>query len=321
MSHKFTVVSTFSGGGGSSLGYKLAGGKIMLACDFDKNAIETYKKNYPDTPVFFGDVTNLSVEEIFKITNLKEGELDIFDGSPPCQGFSSAGKRNMSDKRNDLFLQFCRILKGLKPKVFVMENVSGMIKGNMKFIFVEILKSLKNCGYKVKAKLLNAKYYNVPQSRQRLIFIGVRDDIDIEPSHPEPSNKIITLRECLKNCSEGDRLNPKGFTATIVHKIKQGEAASDYHPKKSYFSNIRVSWDKPSPTITKTCDFGIFLHPEINQSLSIPEVKRIFTFPDDYILTGSFKEQWARLGNCVPPFFMKAIAENIYENILSKIQK
>lgn len=316
----FTVVSTFSGCGGSSLGYKLASGKVLLAADFDKHAVNTYKANFPTTPLFHGDITNLSVDKILEITGLKEGELDIFDGSPPCQGFSTTGKRDMTDDRNQLFKQFCRILTGLKPKVFVMENVSGMIKGNMKFVFVEILKTLKACGYKVKAKLLNAKNFNVPQSRERLIFIGVRQDLNIEPSHPIGTSKTTTLRECLKGCKEGERLKPHGWVGEIANKIKPGETAADYHPKGSYFSYQRLRWGRPAPTITKKCDLGFFFHPDKDESLSIEEVKRISTFPDDFIFTGPFREQWARMGNCVPPNFMKAIATHINEKILKELR-
>lgn len=319
----FTVVSTFSGLGGSSLGYKLAGGKMLLACDFDDHAVETYKKNYPHTPVFHGDISKLSVEKIMQITGLKEGELDIFDGSPPCQGFSQCGKRNMNDNRNQLFVEYCRILKGLKPKAFIMENVAGMIKGNMKFVFVEILKTLKQCGYKVKAKILNAKNFQVAQSRQRLIFIGVREDLDIEPSHPTGTTKLITIRECFKGCPEGERkFCTKGFLKDHVHLIKQGENASKHHPKKHFFSTFRLAWNKPSNTICKLFAEGrsMVLHPDLDASLSIEEVKRIFSFPDEYILEGSFVEKWARLGNCVPPNLMKAIATHIYENVLRKVQ-
>lgn len=315
------VVSTFSGCGGSSLGYKLAGGKVLLACDFDDNAIKTYKANHPSTETFHGDITNLSVNKIFELTGLKKDELDIFDGSPPCQGFSTTGKRNMNDNRNQLFQQYCRILTGLQPKCFVMENVSGMIKGNMKFVFVEILKTLKDCGYKVKAKLLNAKNYDVPQSRQRLIFIGTREDLNIEPSFPIGSNKLITIKEAFKDCPESERIEPQGVVKLLMKKCKPGENISKYHPLKHGFSNYRLHWDKPSPTICKTFGpaRGCVLHPNLNLSLSISEVKRIFTFPDNYIFLGKFQEQWARLGNCVPPNLMKAIAEHIYNNILIKV--
>lgn len=290
-----------------------------MAADFEKNAVETYKANFPNTPVFYGDVTNLTVDKILEITGLKFGELDIFDGSPPCQGFSTTGKRDMADNRNQLFNEYVRILKGLQPKCFVMENVSGMVKGNMKFIFVEILKSLKACGYKVKAKILNAKNFGVAQSRQRLIFIGVREDLGIEPSHPEGSTKLITVRQALKDCPNGKRLPVTGFTAKVIHKMKQGQKASDYHPKGSFFSNYRIEWDAPCCTIRKECARGPLYHPEIDATLSIEELKRLSSFPDNFIFMGNFSDQWARIGNCVPPNFMKAIAIHINENILKQI--
>ncbi|TXH14447.1 MAG: DNA cytosine methyltransferase [Hyphomicrobiaceae bacterium] len=186
----FTVVSTFSGCGGSCLGYKMAGGKLLLAVEWDDNAVETYRANFPDVPIFHGDIAKLSVERVFELTGLKEGELDLFDGSPPCQGFSTAGKREFNDSRNQLFKEYVRLLSGLRPKTFVMENVSGMVKGQMKLMFAEILRELKSAGYKVSAKLLNAMHYGVPQSRERMIFVGVREDLGIVPSHPVGSARV-----------------------------------------------------------------------------------------------------------------------------------
>ncbi len=128
-------------------------------------------------PVFHGNIAKLSVEECLRITGLQPGELDVLDGSPPCQGFSTAGKRKMNDGRNQLFREYVRLLRGLRPKILVMENVSGMVKGKMKLIFAEILRELKASGYHVSARLMNAMHYGVPQSRQRMIFIGVREDL------------------------------------------------------------------------------------------------------------------------------------------------
>ena len=144
-----TVVSTFAGAGGSSLGYSMAGFRELLAVEWDDNAVATFKLNFPDVPVYHGDIAKLSVEQVLEMTGLQPGELDVFDGSPPCQGFSTAGKRIIDDPRNQLFREYVRLLRGLKPKVFVMENVSGMVKGKMKLVFVEILKELKASGYKV----------------------------------------------------------------------------------------------------------------------------------------------------------------------------
>ncbi len=316
------VISTFSGCGGSSLGYRRAGGEILLAVEWDDNAVKTYKANHPTTPVFHGDIAKLSVKNALYLTNLKSGELDILDGSPPCQGFSVSGKRKMDDDRNQLFKEYVRLLKGLQPKTFVMENVAGMVIGNMKFIFVEILHSLKKAGYRVKAKLLNSKYYNVPQARPRLIFIGVREDLGLKPSFPEPSKKLVTVREALDGCPPGERKKIRGNIVKYGNLVKQGEMFSKYHPKGHYFGCCRLAWNKPSRTILKTFSSSraIVLHPDLNLSLSIEEVKRLFTFPDNYIFEGKFVDAWARLGNCVPPNFMKAIALHIKENILTRVQ-
>ena len=172
-----TVVSLFAGCGGSSLGYSMAGFRELLAVEWDDHAVETFKANFPGVPVWHGDIAKLAVGEALRITGLQPGELDVLDGSPPCQGFSTAGKRKMDDGRNQLFREYIRLLRGLQPKVLIMENVSGMVKGKMKLIFVEILKELKSSGYHVSARLMNAMYYGVPQSRQRMIFVGVREDL------------------------------------------------------------------------------------------------------------------------------------------------
>ena len=141
-----TVISTFAGAGGSSLGYSMAGFRELLAVEWDDNAVETFKLNFPGVPVYHGDIAKLSVDECLSMAGIEPGQLDILDGSPPCQGFSTAGKRIMDDPRNQLFREFVRLLRGLRPKVFVMENVSGMVKGKMKLVFVEILKELKASG-------------------------------------------------------------------------------------------------------------------------------------------------------------------------------
>ncbi len=172
-----TVISTFAGGGGSSLGYSMAGYRELLAVEWNDNAVDTFKLNFPDAPIYHGDIAKLSVEECLRLARVQPGELDLLDGSPPCQGVSIIGKRMLNDPRNQLFREFARLLRGLKPKVFVMENVPGLVKGKMKLLFAEIMRELKASGYQVKCKKLNAMYFNVPQSRKRLIFVGVREDL------------------------------------------------------------------------------------------------------------------------------------------------
>ena len=181
---RFRVISAFAGCGGSSLGYRMAGGKVLLAIDSGADAVATYRANFPDTPVYHGDIADLSVEECCRLAQVQPGELDVLDGSPPCLGFSMLGSRRFGDPRNRLYTEFVRMVRGLRPKAFVMENVSGLVKGAMRVIFVECLKELKASGYRVRARLLNVAYFGVPQARKRVIFVGVREDLGIEPSHP-----------------------------------------------------------------------------------------------------------------------------------------
>lgn len=322
----FTVVSTFCGAGGSSTGYSMANGRVLLAIEWEQNAVDTYRLNHPETILLHRDIATVSGAEILESTGLKVGELDIFDGSPPCQGFSTMGKRQIEDPRNQLFQEYVRLLQELQPKVFVMENVSGLVKGKMKPVFVEILKALKACGYRVKARLMDAQYYGVPQRRKRVIFIGVRNDLGIEPSHPNPQCATILLKNALKGLkSPLEVLRPKGTAAKLAECLKPGEDGSDlrtrFGDKVQDYSLERLSWYKVAPTICKTIRPGQcgLLHPEENRYLSTAELKRIASFPDDYQFIGSLEEHWARVGNSVPPLLMKAVARHIQQHILAQL--
>lgn len=324
-----TVISTFAGGGGSSLGYHMAGYRELLAVEWDDNAVQTLRLNFPHLDIYHGDIAKLSVDEVLKRTGLEPGQLDVFDGSPPCQGFSTAGKRDMGDERNQLFREYVRLLRGLRPKCFVMENVSGMVKGKMKLIFVEILRELKASGYKVSARLLNAMHYGVPQSRERMIFIGVRDDLGIEPSHPVGSNALITLRNALSGLSETvqdtaschlwiDEQARKTKMSTVIHKIQPGcrtRATGQY---------VRLEWDIVSPTITKPGMDGLspylanmHCHPSQDRTLSIREMARVASFCDVFMFVEPLKHGASRIGNSVPPLLMRAVAGHIRDKILT----
>ena len=316
-----TVISVFAGTGGSSLGYKWAGFKELLAIDFDSHAVECFMANFPNVPCWERDITQVTSKDILEFCNLKAGELDVFDGSPPCQGFSLSGKRNVNDSRNTLFQQYWRLICELWPKVFVMENVSGMVKGKMKGKFIEILTTLKSGEYVVGCKLMNSKYYGVPQSRERLIFIGVRNDLNKKPSFPIPSNKLISVKDALSQIKE---IGPypqitNEFIKSILHKMKPGDAASKYHPKEHFFNCKKLWYQQPTPTIMKTFPPGGIIHPTENRNISINEVKLLCSFPEDWQLGHDFKKAWARLGNAVMPKFMQAIAENIKKEILTNL--
>jgi len=307
----FKIISTFSGAGGSCLGYRMAGFKVVWANEFVPAAQETYRANMePDCILDPRDVRTIKAKEILSATGLTEGGLDLFDGSPPCQAFSTAGKREKGwgkPKRYEhgttqcnetLFDEYIRLLHGLMPKVFVAENVSGLVKGAAKGIFLEILSALKSCGYRVICRVLDAQWLGVPQCRQRVIFIGVRDDLGLEPVHPKPLPYRYTVRDALQYRIKvktemiigNDHFNPKW------NSVDHGP-----HP------TIMTSPGKTSGYLREGAELRKF---------SIAELKCICAFPDDFILTGSYAQQWERLGNSVPPIMMKHIAVPIRDKIL-----
>lgn len=293
-----TVVSTFAGCGGSSLGYSMAGYHELLAVEWDDNAIATFRLNFPDVPVYHGDIAALSVEECCRLAGIAPGQLDVLDGSPPCQGFSTAGKRVLDDPRNDLFREFVRLLTGLQPRVFVMENVSGMVKGKMKLVFAECLRELKAAGYQVSARLLNAMYFGVPQSRQRMIFIGVRKDIGVVPSHPIAQSKVFTI---------GDAVCPPEGTIGYV------TASNERHTLAGRRAVAGVG--QPMATLVRTGNSRM-MKPWKIVPITREEAARFASFPDDFLWANN---AIAQIGNSVPPLFMRAISSHIRQHILGRV--
>lgn len=309
-------ISLFAGCGGSSLGYKMAGFDELLAIEWDNNSIETLKLNFKGLDILQADINKLSGQDILNRINMKKGELDLLDASPPCQGFSMAGKRKITDSRNDLFKKTVELINEIQPKVFVIENVKGMLIGNMKGYTKEIMRELDKSNYNYKIKLMNAKYYNVPQSRERTIFIGYRKDIGIMPTFPIPSNKLITVREALKGIINKTFLEPNAKYKNLMKKVKSGQNLSKIF-KTSYYSYVKAPKDKPCMTMTKSVCYGkiSIYHYEEDRNLSIEEAKRICSFTDDFNFIGNYEEQWARMGNAVMPNMMKAIALNIKKDM------
>ena len=305
-----TVISTFAGCGGSSLGYKLAGFRELLAVEWDNNAVETFRLNFPEVPVYHGDIAKLTGAECMRLAGVGVGELDVFDGSPPCQGFSTAGKRKFDDPRNSLFREYARLLKELQPRVFVMENVTGMVKGCMKQAYLTIIKTLRDCGYRARGEVLNAMYYNVPQSRERVIIIGVRNDLGIEPSHPKPQTRPVKICEAFAGISgRGDAPEMSEHYHKSWAKAKPGECVGSRQDTE------KLDLRKPSKTLTKSEGYGGSYHPTESRPLSTLERKRIGSFPDDFKFT-DWKNAVLRIGNSVPPNLMRAIAEHVKKEIL-----
>lgn len=364
----YNVVSTFSGCGGSCLGYRMAGFKVRWASEFIPAAQEVYKLNHRDSILDTRDIRQVQPQEILDAIGLGVGDIDILDGSPPCASFSTAGKReagwgkvkaysDTKQRTDDLFFEYARILKGLQPKVFVAENVSGLVKGTAKGYFKLILQELKDCGYNVKAKVLDAQWLGVPQMRQRLIFVGVRNDLQIEPAHPTPLDYRYSVRDALPwIIAQGDnggfgsggwqdtRTKPSGTIGTgpqtgngnfppslveaetDISKYAIGDewermgrvgASNSNH----YLNLKRPKLDEPSYTISQlggNTSLASVTHPTEKRKFSIAELKRICAFPDDFQLTGTYAQQWERLGRAVPPVMMAAIANTVQTEILDK---
>ena len=348
----YNVVSTFSGCGGSCLGFKMAGFKVLWANEFIPAAQDTYRANHKGTILDTRDIRKVQASEILDAIGLSKGQLDVFEGSPPCASFSTAGKREAGwgkvkkysdscQRTDDLFFEYARLLNDLQPKVFIAENVSGLVKGTAKGYFLLILKALKECGYDVSAKVLDAQWLGVPQARQRLIFIGVREDLGIEPKHPMPLSYRYMVKDALPHIQFIDL----GGGFGIVKKVKSesspyqtigvspssgnGLATEIYsckaiHDTRGQYSVGDIT-NRPSPTVDTNP--RLFINTEMNKDnqvikrkFSISELKKICAFPDDFILTGSYSQQWERLGRAVPPVMMSHIATTIRDDILGKIK-
>lgn len=220
------VVTTFAGAGGSSTGYRMAGCRILYAVEFIPAAQDSYRANKaPYTYLDGRDVREVTGQEILRRTGLKRGQLDIFDGSPPCEPFSSAGQRDKKwgqvnkysekeQRSDDLFFEYARLLEELQPKAFVAENVAGLVRGRAIGYFKQIHRRLQDAGYKIEARLLDAQWLGVPQTRQRLIFVGLRSDLAAAgrgPLFPEPLPYRYSVRDALPHI-----FDPGGFDEVTV---------------------------------------------------------------------------------------------------------
>lgn len=320
-----SLVSTFSGCGGSCLGYEMAGFKPGWASEFIPEARRTYLQNHPGVHVDDRDIRRVKPEEILERIGKKRGELDVLEGSPPCAAFSTAGDgkdswekmRKYSDTKqrtDDLFYEFARLVQGLQPRIFTAENVSGLAKGAAKGYFIAILKTLKSIGYAVEARLLDAQYLGVPQARQRVIFVGVRLDLGIAPRHPAPLPYRYSVADAISWRSvQGQHIEREADLSPYATGVEWEKVAVGSASDK-YLNLVRPAPGGPCATI---CQAGggsgsaSVAHPFRKRKFSILELKRLSGFPDDFVLTGTYKQQWERLGRAVPPPMMKAVAETV----------
>jgi DNA (cytosine-5)-methyltransferase 1 len=295
----------------------MAGYRVVWANEFVPAAQASYKANASEhCTLDCRDIKLVLADDIFKATGLKQGELDLFDGSPPCQAFSTAGKREKgwgkkksyehgaTQCNEQLFTQYIRLLRDLQPRAFVAENVSGLVKVTAKGFFLEILRDLKACGYQVKCKVLDAQWLGVPQKRQRTIFVGVRNDIDLPPAHPKPLSYRYSVRDalpCITECGTGPSF--ADWKSMKRDPLKTFQPSSTGPCQSVLASGVSQG--------VGMCGDGTE-----RRKFTIAELRRICAFPDDFILKGSYAQQWERLGNSVPPVMMQHIAAEIRDKVL-----
>lgn len=332
----YTVGTTFSGCGGSSAGYRAAGFRVAWASEFVPAAVETYRANAdPATVVHTGDIRELAVDELT--------EVDLLDGSPPCSPFSSQGnlsadwstvKRysDVEQRTDDLFDEYARLVEGLRPKVFVAENVYGLVRGVSKGAFQRIIRRLRSAGYAVEARLLDASWLGAPQERRRIIFIGVRDDLALAPVYPEPQPPRRTI---------GDALGP-GYGGLlwrwgIADPTRPCPTIQTYYTSHSELAVLAPPGTDTDPETGRDLHQAGVVHgpafraARARGALDVPdayrldlrrptlgELRALAGFPADFVLTGTYDQRWERIGRAVPPPMMAAIASAVRDRILAR---
>ena len=327
---KPVVISTFSGCGGSSLGLTRAGFEVRVACEFMPKAAETYRANAPGVIVVEKDIREMTGEELLEIAGVKRGELDLFEGSPPCASFSRAAthghklwgtvKKYSAGKQrtDDLFFEFLRVAKDINPRAMLMENVKGLTQGRAKVYMHAFIREMMEMGYRVDARVYNAARYGVPQNRERLIFVCLRNDVKGEYVPPEPIPRT-TLREAWAgvpspSCDEeqGGNYGPGTKLGVLARVTREGESMERSHERmfgnESAYSHMRLHMDRQAPTMTAVAQC---IHPKEDRIISIPELRRVCGFPDDFKLTGSAADRFERLGRAVPPPLYERIGRSI----------
>lgn len=355
--NKLIMIDLFSGAGGFSVGGELAGFFPVFANDYFEPALNTWKHNHPNSIACLGDIKNIKPEEVNKLLKNKGVyKINLITAGVPCQGFSLANrKRNSSDDRNFMFLELMKYVRVFKPDYVIVENVSGMQSSAGGKFVDEIKATLEELSYTVSIKLLNAADYGVPQTRKRLIFVGVRKNSGLTDKYifPNPTHgesDYLTVYDAISDLPELNnnekKINYSSNPLTPYQRLMRGEDGfniakpnklynheSPNHPTDTierikntkpgepmynkYKQRIRLSFDKPSPTQVAG---GIrpqfqFGHPTQARGLTIRERARIQSFPDNYEFTGGLVQERVQTGNAVPPLLVFNLLKPILKDI------
>ncbi len=365
---EFTVISLFTGAYGLDLGFELAGYRTTVALDVSEDSYKNLKANRPKLPFLLGDIKRFSTSDILKEAGLKPGEVDVITGGPPCQPFSPAGKRqSLKDPRAAPLMDFIRVVKEARPKVFVMEEVPGILSARIKHVPIRergkrplrseeqpgsawrvVLEELGNTGYRIAWKVLNAADYGAPQTRERVIVVGVRPDLNRPPAFPRPTHSRqpvgliialkpwLTLAEALVEIKDHigfiplppkyvkfmQYVPPGGNWRQIPDELKPEAMNAAYKAGGGRMGFYRrLTWFEPSPTLVTSpaMKATMMVHPWEDRPLSVREYLRIQGFPDTWRVVVTVSRAYRLFGEAVPVPLAKAIAETVREEILNKI--
>lgn len=313
----FKSIDLFAGAGGTALGLSNAGFEHILLSELDIHASKTLKRNRPNWNVIQGDVAELNFSEHF-------GDVDLVEGGFPCQAFSYAGRsRGFEDTRGTLFFEFARAIKETMPKVFVGENVKGLLRhdgGRTLETMINTLHSIKHpetgAGYRVAYRVVRAQYHDVPQKRERLLIMGVREDVGDTIFFPKERDYIVTMWDAIgdRPQSDGQSYPPKkwavldqvpegGYWRNLPEAVQREYLGGSFHLSGGKTGMARrLAWDEPSLTLTcspaqkqtERC------HPDETRPLNVREYARIQTFPDDWQFEGGLSQAYKQIGNAVP---------------------
>lgn len=327
-----TCIELFAGAGGLALGLEKAGFEEIGLVEFDAKACETLRINRPKWNVIEEDIVEVSKRDLLKEFKLKEGELDLLSGGYPCQSFSYAGKKlGLDDVRGTMFYYYAEFLRQLKPKMFLAENVKGLTTHDKGRTIQTMIAVFEELGYSVEWKVLNAWDYGVAEKRQRVVIIGIRNDLKgkVKFEYPKPHDYKPVLRDALKDVPDSPGAKYPESKKKVFDLVPPGgywrdlpdEVARDYM-KSCYFMGggrtgiaRRISWDEPCLTLTcspmmKQTDR---CHPDESRPFTTREYARIQSFPDEWEFAGKVSDIYKQIGNAVPVNLAKCVGESIME--------
>ncbi|WDI34003.1 DNA (cytosine-5-)-methyltransferase [Entomospira nematocerorum] len=327
MQKRYQSIELFAGAGGLALGLEQAGFKHRLLIEYDKWAAHTLRHNRPKWAVLETDITTLNYS-----TLSSHQSVDLLSGGYPCQAFSYAGKKlGLSDTRGTLFYSYAKVLEIIKPKIFLAENVRGLLSHDKGRTLATMITLFSQVGYKVDYKILNAWHFGSAQKRERLVIVGVRNDLLKTASYtfPQPLTARKTLRDVLQNVPQSPYIPYSEKKVQVFRLVPPGGCWRDLprdiaeaYMGKSFLSEggrtgiaRRLSWDEPALTVlcspaqkqTERC------HPDETRPFTVRENARIQDFPDNWEFMGSIAQQYKQIGNAVPVTLAKAIGLSIVE--------